>query len=182
MLLVDFIAIAGRCLLGVVFACSAGGKLLSRQAFRDFAATLPATGLVPAGGQFAAAAALVAAELTVPIALVLDPTAGFALGLALLALFTVVIGLVMAHRRRVPCRCFGAGSRPLGTVHLVRNGLLVGVGGLGLYTSLQPAGAVSSGAIGLAAGVGIVLGALLVTFDEFVDLFVPESAREGVSL
>jgi thiol-disulfide isomerase/thioredoxin len=69
---------------------------------------------------------MVAAETTALGLLVPSGTAG--LGLALSAVIVWGYGVAIARLSsagiRVPCRCFGTAGRPLGSVHIVRNGLI----------------------------------------------------------
>jgi methylamine utilization protein MauE len=85
--------------------------------------------------------------------------AGFGVAVVLMAGFTFAIVRAVRRGVQAPCRCFGASATPVGTRQVVRNGVVLATAAADL------AGA----AVALVAGV--VAGALVVTFDELVDLF-----------
>lgn len=169
-----YVLISCRILLLVVFAAAALGKLGTRRAWTSFLQSVRDLRLVPDRATRAVAAAVVGGEVAT-VGLVLVPAtvpAALALAAALLTVFTVAILLTLRAGRRAPCQCFGAASLPLSRRHVVRNGLLLVVvllGALGLASTRGPA---HPAGLAVAAAVGLVGGALLVFFDEIVELFV----------
>lgn len=178
--LMGYLALACRCLIGVVFAVSAFGKLRSGSAFRDFRSWL--SGLpVPLTRSHPVllATAMAAAEVTIVPLAALPWTARAALVLAalVLAFFTAGTVLAVARGTEAPCQCFGASSSPLGRRHIIRNaGLCVAacVGALSAPTGESPlAATLLSTIIGLA-------GALVVAFlDDLVSLFTVSGSSAG---
>lgn len=181
----DYVVLAARCLVGVVFAVSALSKLRSRRALRDFAASLGQFGVLP-GMRRPLAVAVALAEAAIPVLLTLalagEPAAGaaaraltaagFGLAAMLLAGFAIAIARALRRGVRAPCRCFGASTTPIGRQHLLRNGLLVAVAALGLAgVTAGPAGPASVGGATVAALAGFVAGALATAFDDLLDLF-----------
>src|SRR6266700_4941430 len=113
-----------RAATGAILLTSVISKIRSRAAVRDFLDWLRS---LPLGARTPiVAAGMVAAETTALGLLVPSGTAG--LGLALSAVIVWVYGVAIARLSsagiRVPCRCFGTAGRPLGSVHIVRNGLI----------------------------------------------------------
>ncbi|HJQ00790.1 MAG TPA: MauE/DoxX family redox-associated membrane protein [Jatrophihabitans sp.] len=156
----QYLAIACRAAIAVVFALAVGGKLVGRGAFAEFVGSVAALKLVRPGLARITAAATVAAEFST-VVLVLLPAAasamaGCALGAGLTLAFAVTIVRNLRTGNRTPCRCFGRSSVPLGGRHLVRNTILLLVCLAGLILSA------SGGEIRLAAGSVAVLGGLFV--------------------
>lgn len=183
----DHVVLAARCLVGVVFAFSALSKLRSRRALSDFTASLGRFGVAP-GARRPLARAVALAEAAVPVLLALALAgeaaaagvaralagAGFGLAALLLAGFTAAIARALRRGVRAPCRCFGASTSPLGTQHLVRNGLLLAAAATGLVGVLVgPAGPAGLGAAAVAALAGVTAGSLVTAFDDLLDLFGP---------
>ncbi|MCO1653683.1 MauE/DoxX family redox-associated membrane protein [Pseudonocardia humida] len=170
-----------RVALGAVFAVSVAGKVRDRAAFTEFGASLVRMRLAGPRTAAAVAGATVLAEAAVVVAMCLPGPSwpGSALALALLAVLTG--GIVRTVRRGLaePCRCFGAARRPLGRVHVVRNAVLGAVALAGGVAGLLDAGPPAPGAlppvVGVLVGVvaGLTLAAVLVRFEELVELFGP---------
>ena len=115
-----------RLLLAGVFAVAGVAKLRdvagSRRALEEFG--LPAR-LSPVG-----ALLLPLAELVIAFALLLAPRWGAIAAIALLAIFVAGIANAMVHDRAPDCHCFGQlHSEPAGKRTLVRNGVLILMGG-----------------------------------------------------
>lgn len=144
--------------LAVVFAVAGVAKLADRRGTR---ATLEAFGLGAAGA--APAAVLVPlAEVVVAILVVLPPTR--ALGgvgaLALLALFSTVVGVSLARGRAPACHCFGqAHATPVSRWTLARNAGLTGLGVLLLAAGDATPSTEGVILVGAGTGVAVALGA-----------------------
>jgi hypothetical protein len=165
-------AVAVGCcwLVAAVFAISAVGKLRTavvRVAFRRSVADMA---VLPARAAGPVAAAVPVVEAAAVVLLVVPSTAvlGCLLALALLAVFTTGIVIVLRRGTRAGCLCFGTTERPYGPHHLVRNGLLAAAALAGALTTGQPTD-LPAALIAIAAGVLAAL--VLVTFDELLDLF-----------
>lgn len=165
-------AVACRSLLALVFGVSVFSKLRSRHAFAGFVAgaraLLPAP--VPAGLPVLGAA--VAAEAAAAVLTVLPWTApaGLALSCGLLIVFSWAIAAALRRGAPPPCPCFGPSARPVGPVHLVRNGLLAAAAVLGiLATSAQHTA--QPAAVLLALAAGALPAAVVINLDDIVDLF-----------
>ncbi|MEV5504764.1 MauE/DoxX family redox-associated membrane protein [Nonomuraea fuscirosea] len=165
------VLVACQVLLATVFVVSAYSKLRSRAALRSFAATL---GSLPGPIRFPAALATAIVEVVAAAGLVVLPRAGLAAGGVLLVAFSTWIAVSLRGGRREPCRCFGASVTPLGPVHLVRNGLLLLVVGLGAAAAFT-GGPVTVAGLALAVPAGLVGAVLLIAFDDLADLFLPVS-------
>ncbi|WP_326632754.1 hypothetical protein OIE67_46815 [Nonomuraea fuscirosea] len=165
------VLVACQVLLATVFVVSAYSKLRSRAALRSFAATL---GSLPGTIRFPAALATAVVEVVAAAGLVVLPRAGLAAGGVLLVAFSTWIAVSLRGGRREPCRCFGASVTPLGPVHLVRNGLLLLVVGLGAAAAFT-GGPVTVAGLALAVPAGLVGAVLLIAFDDLADLFLPVS-------
>jgi hypothetical protein len=169
---VGYVAVMARCVLGLIFLFSAKSKL-GRDAFPRFADSLQQYGVPPARSR-AVAAAVVVVEVAIPILLVLPTTVVLGLGFALatLAIFTPVIVSTVRRGIRTPCRCFGASSAPLGSLHIARNTALILTAGAGILAEaaappapLHPGGLLVS----LVAGLGIA--GFIMMSEDIADLF-----------
>jgi hypothetical protein len=164
-----FAAPACQGLLVVVFLASAAGKLHGRRSLRAFADSLVSLRLVRPGTALPVALAVAAAEAAAAVLLVSSRTAGFAVAVALMAVLTAGVGVVLARGTAAPCRCFGASVTPLSARHLARNALLTAVAVTGL---LAPGGAAQPGAV-IATAAGVLAGILVTILDDVVALFAP---------
>jgi Methylamine utilisation protein MauE len=120
-----------RAALGLLFAVAAAHKLRDP---RRFAATLAEYRVLPAGLAGAASALLVALELAVVAALVVDRRLGLAGAAALLGLYAGAMATNLARgRRHIDCGCAGpAARRPISGWLVVRNVMLACVALAGL--------------------------------------------------
>jgi hypothetical protein len=174
-----YLAVGCRVLLGAVFLVSTASKLRTRGTFDQFVAAVEGFGLVPPARVRAVASAVVAAELAIPVLLLVAATvpAGFAVALGLLGGFTVAIGRALRRGVQAPCRCFGVSASPIGWRHLVRNGLLAATATAGLIVALTGStGGAHPGGIAVASVAGLLLAGLTVVADDLVDLFTSSTS------
>ena len=125
----DTIAVISAIVLIITFSAAAFAKLRDlngvAKGFADLGLPWPQvlSKVVPAGELLAA--------LLLFFATPIGATAAFAVLLG----FTVFLAQLMRDGAPVPCNCFGATSdRPVGAIHLVRNGLLIGCAILALFS------------------------------------------------
>lgn len=170
--------VAVQSLLVVVFGVSAFNKLRTRTALADFAATLRSLGVVGDGYATPLAAVVGASEAVIALLLLWPQTlmVGFAAAGAVMVAFTGAIIFALSRGVEAPCRCFGALSAvPLGRSHIARNLLVVAGAGLGATATglidLAGPGALHGGGLAVAVVAGIVAGALIVVFDDLIELF-----------
>lgn len=157
-----------RCLLALVFAVAAAGKLLdltgSRRALEEFG--------VPEGVARLGGVALPLAELAVAIALVLRPSArwGAVGACVLLMAFVAGVGRAMAQGRAPDCHCFGQiHSEPAGPSTLIRNAVLAAMAvfviaagpGPSLNGALSGLNASQAGLVGVSAAAVLLALSLL---------------------
>jgi len=117
---VSAVGLAASVVLGVAFLIAGGSKLAAGDAWPAQARGLGAPAMV--------IPVLPWIELAVGAALVfrLVPPWPALAALVLLVAFSVLIGIRLAQGKHPPCACFGAWSaRPIGPVHLARNGALI---------------------------------------------------------
>jgi hypothetical protein len=124
---------------------------------------------------------VVVAESTVALLLTTARTTPFALLLAgvLLTAFTASIVVALRRRVRTTCRCFGPNAQPLGRRHVVRNGLLLTVVLLAVLSLRSPMTASDPAPLILGAVAGLLGAAVLVLFDEIVELFAGPVTSAG---
>jgi hypothetical protein len=168
---VDYLRVGCASIIGWVFLVSAVSKL---RGYREFRKSLPALAPVRPGLLRPLAVVVVVSEATVPI-LLLIPSAmsyGFWLSCGLLCAFSAAIAAALRRGRRVPCRCFGASSTPLGAGHLVRNTIILITAVMGVVApSVHPPAA----GVAVAIGTGLVGAILIIAFDDIVYLFARSS-------
>ncbi|MGP3956892.1 MauE/DoxX family redox-associated membrane protein [Nonomuraea sp. 3N208] len=172
----QYVVLACRVAIGVVFLVAVLGKMRGRSAFAGFRVSV--RGLVPLGPRASTAlsGAIVLAEGCVVVLLAIPGTVQVGLMLAGTVLAGFCAGIIRAMRSgsTTPCRCFGATGTPLGRRHLVRNTGLLALVAAGLvpgHTSPHPAG------IALSVLVGAVLAAIVIFFDDLADLFAAQPRR-----
>jgi methylamine utilization protein MauE len=170
-----YTALACRCAIGLAFAVSGISKVAGRRAFAEFVASVGTLARVPPRWRAPLAAAVVALELAVPVALLTPAAAGgLVLAAGLLVAFSAAVWSALRRRTGARCRCFGPTSAPLGPAHLVRNGLLLVVAAVGAALLLAgPPGPTDAGGLVVAAAAGVVLAAVLIRFDDLLSVFTP---------
>ncbi|MFF4713529.1 MauE/DoxX family redox-associated membrane protein [Streptomyces eurythermus] len=174
----NYFAYGVRGLLTAVFLIAVAGKTGRAGAFSAFADSLRPLAVVPGPAVRAVALAAVAAEAAVCLALALPYTAATLAGLlaatALLAVFAVVIARSVSTGTTVRCRCFGRSTAPLGRTHVVRNGLLACVAGIGAaVVGAGPDGGPDPGMAVVAWCAGAVAGGLVTVLEDLMSLFRP---------
>ncbi|MEV0265426.1 MauE/DoxX family redox-associated membrane protein [Streptomyces sp. NPDC050617] len=182
----ELAAVSCRTLLVVVFAVAVVSKLSSAESFSAFVRSVrELAGLSPSRGR-AAARLVVGAEAAGAVLLMLPrprplTMAGFVLLGCLLGAFTIAMAASLRRGLRVPCRCFGASTSSAGALPLVRNGLLIVAavtGAAGTFHGVPTA----PGGLAVAAGTGLVLGAVVTVFDDIYEVlrdFLPVAAPKG---
>jgi hypothetical protein len=181
---VTYVAIGCGVVLATIFAVSAVGKARSATAFKAFVDSLGDMRLVPRRWRGAVAAGVIVVEAGVVVLLVVPGGARFAfpVAAALLTLFAAAVAVTVRRGVRAACLCFGARvSRPLDRVHVVRNLVLAGVGGLGTVavTTSSP-GDVHLAGVAVAAGAAAVVAAVVLRLDDVVDLFRAPAAVSDI--
>lgn len=146
----------------LLFARAAWHKLSDFAAFTGFVADYR---LVPEAQVKPVAAALVAAEVAIPLALVIPGTAiiGAALAIGLLGLYAAAMGINIARgRTSIECGCGGAPNL-LSPALIVRNAVLAAIAGLVL---LDPGIGLSFGNAVIAVALGLLLLACFVLAEQ----------------
>ena len=171
------VALTLRVLLAVVLGWSALSKLTAsgRRGLGDMFGQLGfgrRAGL--AGG------ALVVGEAGTAVLLLLPWTApaGALLAVALFAVLTAGVVVVLRKRMKVRCACFGSSGSTLAPVHAVRNAILL----LGAVAATATAwtGAVDTvAAAAIAVVAGVLLGVLLTRLDDLAFLIAPPQSLES---
>ncbi|MFI0353127.1 MauE/DoxX family redox-associated membrane protein [Actinomadura sp. 9N407] len=171
-----YLTIGCQAVVAVAFARSCAAKVAGRDAFADFRRWLSGAVRVPAALAGPAAAGAVIAEAATAAAMLVPSLVpiGFLVAMLLLAVFTVAVVSMIRRRVRVPCRCFGAGSRPPGVPHVVRNVVLLPAAGGGAVTALigdGPPPADAAAALAVLAGAAAAL--LLIDLEEIIEILRP---------
>ncbi|MET0424954.1 MAG: MauE/DoxX family redox-associated membrane protein, partial [Actinoplanes sp.] len=169
--IMQYVLLACRVVIGAVFLVSALSKVRRPQAFTEFAGSVGA--LVPAarGAAPALAAAGIAAEFAVAAATLWGPSQrwGLAGAALLLLLFSTLLALAIRRGVTTPCRCLGASPQPPGAPQLIRNAVLLAGCATGLLGS--SAAAVHPAGAAVALGAAAVLVLLAVGADDLATLF-----------
>jgi hypothetical protein len=161
-----------RCLLAIVFACSAIAKLRSRGSFRTFRVWLEdlPVPVVPRHASVVAAA-VAGAEVLIVVLLAAPWTvlAGFALAGGTLAVFIAGTCLSLIRGTNAECACFGMRGASLGWHHVARDAVLLAVVIAGAVASdahgARPAG------IAVSAATAVFLATGVVFVDDVLSLF-----------
>jgi hypothetical protein len=172
----------------LVFAASASTKLRSRASYQAYRSDLAGTNLAGPRVLRAVAATLVVGEALTAIGaatafalLVAGPAlaVGVAVGMLGIAIALTAIlagGIVVILRRgtSAACACFGSSSqRPLGLPHLARNLVLLSLLAVAAPCLADSHGRPSAGSATLTVFTGLIVGLLLIRFDDVVELFAP---------
>ncbi|MEV5709240.1 MauE/DoxX family redox-associated membrane protein [Actinoallomurus sp. NPDC052274] len=172
----QYVAIGVRCLIGVVFLASSVSKVIGRDAFGAFVASLQGMKILPSIFVRLAAYLVIGAEFSTCVTLAIPgqlfAMIGFAAAAILFTLFIAGISLSLRRGIHAPCRCFGASVIPLGSRHIVRNVGLVAVVVVGVLTALSGGSVDVSGAV-VAMFAGLLLGGMAIIIDDVLGLFLP---------
>ncbi len=160
------VSLAGRLLVGTVFAVSVIAKVSSLDAWRSYSSWVAGLPLKPLHGR--AAPALLSgvdAAVVVLVAIPVSPPIGLAAGAAMSMALTLGLAMAVHRGSRQPCHCFGSSSEPLGTLHVVRNALLLVLAATGAACAIVGVRAPAPGPAEAAlAVIGGLAAALLVIF------------------
>jgi hypothetical protein len=150
-----------RCLLVLVLAVSAAGKVADRVARQEFARTLQQGLHLPQARLLAGL--WVTGEAVTALLLALPPTAGAAAVLATceFGCLTVGVALLVAQRRGFRCSCFGGSGSELDRWAVLRNGTLT-LAALVLAAGLRQPAATAPAPVALAAILTVLVGSVLV--------------------
>ena len=161
-----------RCAIAVVFVVSTASKLTSRSAFADFVASARNIGGLRRRQAGPVATVVIAVEAAAAVLTAVPATAaaGLCLSTGVLVGFAYAVARAVRQRRAGPCRCFGPSRTPLGRGQVVRNLALAVVAVSGVLAG-QP-GTVTPAGAALAICGGALAAAVVIRFDEIVELFV----------
>jgi len=176
---VTYLVLFARLLAVGVFAVSGITKVADR---RGFARSVRDLRMVPRRWVGFTAGSVIVLEFVAVVLTAVTPIArvGLVLATALLLGFAGVALVVARRGVRVPCRCFGASTTPLGYPQAIRNLVLALITGTGTLSSVLGVGnnvpAAGMAITALVAAVGV---ALVVFFDDLVALFTDETAHSS---
>lgn len=172
----QYLALACRVSIAIVFAMAVAGKVVGRGAFREFTRSIVGMEVVsPRAVEVTAAASVTAEGLTLVLAVTpLRTTSVAACALAGLLSVAFSVTIVQSLRRgnHAPCRCFGRSATPLGARHIARNAVLLVVSILGVSASLER-GTLHVPAAIVAAAAGLFVGLIIAAFDDIAELVSP---------
>jgi hypothetical protein len=154
-----------------VFAWALVGKIASRAAFAEFAASIAVLPLPAALVRRPTAVAVVTVEAVTCLLMCIPATAriGLVAAAVTLAVMTAVLARSVRQGVRVTCRCFGARGAEVTTGHLVRNITIITVALLALAVGAFT-GRAGIGGIAVAVATGAIGGVLLVRWDDLAVL------------
>ncbi len=156
----QYVTLACRFTVGIVFLIALLGKVRGRRAFWEFTGSVREMALLAHPWDTAVSAGAVLAEAAIVVLLTVAQTVpvGFMLAGAVLLAFSGAITRAVRAGSQTACRCFGAVSAPLGSRHLVRNASLFAIATTGLTCELlRPEGEISlAGSFITLVGAGVV--------------------------
>jgi hypothetical protein len=173
------VAVGCRVLLAVVLVLAFTGKITSRSAWRGFTDSLAALPWLPKRRHPVLAIAILVAEGTGAVLLVLPGTslAGLALATALLTGFTVVPAISLRRGVELTCRCFGLREAKIGLSHILKNGVALCAAVAGLVASQASGPGTTWSPISI--GIGVLAGLVFVGWDEIAYLLQPPSPAQS---
>jgi hypothetical protein len=177
--MIEYLALACRASLAVVFAMAVLGKVAGKGAFTAFTRSVVAMTTVPERQAVLLARATAYAEGLTAL-LVIVPTRvtgliGCILGALLTIAFSVTIPGSLRRGRQVACRCFGRSSAPISKRHLARNTMLLTLAILGALAVPVANPTTLPGAL-VAVLAGSFLGLVIATFEDLAQLLLPTTA------
>ncbi|MGI8666032.1 MAG: MauE/DoxX family redox-associated membrane protein [Jatrophihabitans sp.] len=171
-----YVAVGCRAALALVFALSVAGKLVGGGAFEEFSRSIVQMKAVPVSLVGLTARAVVAAEALILVLIIAPLPMANLLGCLLAGLLTLgfCAAIIRSIRsgNRVPCRCFGRSSTPLGGRQVARNAVLLAVTVLGAATASSTDDRQLAAAL-VAVIAGLFVGLLIASFDDIAELIVP---------
>ncbi|CAM5572877.1 methylamine utilization protein MauE [Streptomyces spiroverticillatus] len=175
----DYVVLACRVLVAMVFVASAASKLLSAASFRSFV-TATRDMAVPAPLAPAVAVGVVAGEIGSVALLVLWPggVAGFVVAGVLLVAFTAGIAGVLLRGKDQSCNCFGSTTAPIGPRHVVRNVALLTVVAAGLLCQTPWEAEYHWTGVVAASVAGLVGAVLVLSTDNLAELLASGAAED----
>jgi hypothetical protein len=149
-----YLTLAARALIATVFAAAFLGKVRGASRFGRFTETIGRLAILPERAARGAALAIVAAEGTAAVLLVVPATVrgGFVLAIALLVVFVAVAVRAVRGGIFAECRCFGSKGAVMGHAMIARNLLLISIAALGLAGAAVPTGHLPAAAAATLAG------------------------------
>ncbi|MEV7012551.1 MauE/DoxX family redox-associated membrane protein [Streptosporangium sp. NPDC051022] len=174
----NYLLTSVRFLIGLIFLVSFVSKIAGRQRFMAFNSSLRDMGILPLPVVRPVAFMVLAAEgsvwglLAIPT-LESGVSAGLILATLLLIIFMTGIAITKYRGKSATCPCFGISDASLGLRHIARNGVLALVSLAGISASLMELDDTSGWKFMLAALAGLLLGTLVIMFDEIIELFLP---------
>ena len=173
---VEYLSLACRCAIAIIFVTSAASKLTGPGSFPAFVRAVRRMKVVPWPLIKATAIIVVSTEILIALLLIIPLSitglVGFAIALGLLTAFTYGIIGTVRRKDQTPCRCFGKSSVPLGPRHIIRNVCFMAMSALGFIGLLFPADFDIPMAI-VASIAGLVVGGLGTMVDDITELFWP---------
>jgi len=166
-----YLLVFARAMVGVVLFVSAWSKVRSRAAFAGFGAWLEQLTVVSTNLTRVVAVLVVTAEAVAVPLLVIPVTAvpGLMLAAVVMLAFAALIRVVTRRGVSVPCRCFGASTRPLGAAHITRNILLAAVAvASAVLAYLGPGHGLNAADTGLALLSGTAAAAVIIRLDDIL--------------
>ncbi|MFD3518722.1 MauE/DoxX family redox-associated membrane protein [Streptomyces sp. NPDC058657] len=175
----EYVVLACRVLVGVVFVASAASKLLSAASFRSFV-TATRDMAVPAALAPAVAVGVVGGEAASVVLLAAWPggVAGLVVAGVLLVGFTAGIAGVLLRGKDQSCNCFGSTTAPIGPRHVVRNAALLAVVAAGLLCQSAGQGQTHWAGVLAAVVAGLIGAVLVLSTDDLAERFAPGDAGQ----
>ena len=170
----QYVTLASRCALGIIFVTALAGKLRNRQAFRAFRDSVQDMMSLPSHWATAASTAVVLAEASIVALLSIEHTvpAGFSLTGAVLLVFSVGLVRVIRSGAPIPCRCFGASAVPISGRDLLRNAILLATVAAGLTSRLlAPAGGTRPAGVTIGLACAGLVALTIIFFEDLADLW-----------
>jgi hypothetical protein len=160
-----------------VFAAAVVGKTHSKMAWSTFvAATGRLLDVRRTRGIWAVATVLLEGTTVCCLALNRTTYAGLILSLIGFSIFLVVVLRGVARGVQTDCNCFGANGVNLGSAHVLRNAMLVGIAaiGAGVATAADVPSTLADPAYATPIVLGLIFAALFVMWDDMVYLIAGE--------
>ena len=173
-----YLEIGCRAALAFVLLVASTSKIHSARSYREFHDSLKDLGLSSDLLLRLLSLGIPAAEAATVVLLVIDRLSMWGLGasLVLIGAFTTAIAVARAQGKVVRCRCFGESGSPSGSLHILRNVVLMAWSAAGAVADLVPASHQGPGMVVFAVGLGIIAAALVLRWDELSFLLKPGSA------